>query len=224
MSKNPILLPQITEPVVVENCQPQKYYLISTGDMTVRISPATWSKIREHYARTLGDNPALNVINYELYLNREKSYKLISIVRENYGMDIKLNILEMATRKNHIVDYKKDIINVESKEYHDKKIKYFEENRAACNERSRRHYYAKKQAMQENVGTKPEASWRLSEVTKEEVVEEVKQEAPKSDFNMEMMAFLTSMVDTEKLNAKKEELKKMQEKCNLMQKMLDFFS
>ena len=218
MSKTTYLLPQITEPVVVDNCHPQKYYLISNGNISIRVTPNTWSKLRDHYARNMKNNPTQEFINFDMYLNGEKQFKLTAIHRDNYGMNIKLHITDVKTDEKHIIDFKKDVINVESKEYHEKKQKYFEENREINKERSKRHYYAKKQQMQQ---TSQNVSWRQQE-TKEETIQEKKEEnAPQSDF---MMAFLSSIVDTNKLNEKREELKKMQEKCNMLQKMLDIFS
>lgn len=222
MSKTTYLLPQITEPVVVDNCHPQKYYLISNGNISIRVTPSTWSKLRDHYARNMKNNPTQEFINFDLFLNGEKQFKLTAIHRDNYGMNIKLHITDVKTDEKHIIDFKKDVINVESKEYHEKKQKYFEENREINKERSKRHYYAKKQQMQQASQETPQnVSWRQQE-TKEETIQEKKEEnAPQSDF---MMAFLSSIVDTNKLNEKREELKKMQEKCIMLQKMLDIFS
>ena len=222
MSKTTYLLPQITEPVVVENCHPQKYYLISNGNISVRVSPSTWCKLRDHYARNIKNNPTQEFINFDLFLNGEKQFKLTAIHRDNYGMNIKFHITDVKNDENHIIDFKKDVISVESQEYHNKKVKYFEENREINKERSKRHYYAKKQQMQQASQEAPQnVSWRQQE-TKEETIQEKKEEnAPQSDF---MMAFLSSIVDTNKLNEKREELKKMQDKCNMLQKMLDIFS
>lgn len=222
MSKTTYLLPQITEPVVVDNCHPQKYYLISNGNISIRVTPNTWSKLRDHYARNMKNNPTQEFINFDLFLNGDKQFKLTAIHRDNYGMNIKLHITDVKTDEKHIIDFKKDVINVESKEYHEKKQKYFEENREINKERSKRHYYAKKQQMQQaSQEASQNVSWRQQETNKETIQETKEENAPQSDF---MMAFLSSIVDTNKLNEKREELKKMQEKCKMLQKMLDIFS
>ena len=131
MSKSSVYLPRVSDPVVVENCHPQKYYLISTNDISIRVGSNIWSKIRDHYTRAMKDNPNQDFIPYELYLNKEKQFKMTGIERKNYGMEIKFHITDIISGTNYIIDFHKDIINVESREYHEKRKKYLEENKQA---------------------------------------------------------------------------------------------
>lgn len=213
MSKSSIYLPRVSDPVVVENCHPQKYYLISTNEFSIRVGSNIWSKIRDHYTRTMKDNPNQDFIPYELYLNKEKRFKMIGIERKNYGTEIKFHIMDILSSSNYIIDFHKDIINVESQEYHEKRKKYLEENRDAINERYRQQYQEKKLA---NQTVKKEVPVIIPET--------VKEESKDMGISMEMMALFSSIVDANKVAEKKKELESLKEKCNLMQKMLDIFS
>lgn len=213
MSKSSVYLPRVSDPVVVENCHPQKYYLISTNEISIRVGSNIWSKIRDHYTRAMKDNLNQDFIPYELYLNKEKRFKMTGIERKNYGSEIKFHITDIISGANYIIDFHKDIINVESQEYHEKRKKYLEENRDAINERYRQQYHEKKQTKQ---------------IVAEEIVQalpETPEEAPKQvGIPVEMMAFFSSIIDANKVAEKKRELASLKEKCDLMQKMLDIFS
>lgn len=159
------------------------------------------------------DNLNQDFIPYELYLNKEKRFKMTGIERKNYGSEIKFHITDIISGANYIIDFHKDIINVESQEYHEKRKKYLEENRDAINERYRQQYHEKKQTKQ---------------IVAEEIVQalpETPEEAPKQvGIPVEMMAFFSSIIDANKVAEKKRELASLKEKCDLMQKMLDIFS
>lgn len=218
MSKTSVFLPKISEPVIVENCHPKRFYLIANNEMSVKVGSNIWSKIRDLYARTLKDNPTQEFICYELYLNKEKSHKLTAIERKNFGTEIKFHIADCCARKDYVLDYQKDIIAVESKEYHEQRAKYLEENREEINARYRQQYQEKKKNTQKVISTTPES-----------VPETPKEESDVVNLNsfgvpVEMMALFSSLIDENKVAEKKRELENVMKNCGKLKKLLDLFS
>lgn len=218
MSKPSVFLPKVAEPVIVDNCHPKRYYLISNNDISIKVGSNIWSKIRDFYTRTLKDNPMQAFIPYELYLNKQRDYKLLGIERLNYDTEFKFYILDCNTRKEYVFDYKKDIIAVESQEYHDNRVKYLEENRDEINARYRQQYQEKKKNAQETMEVTPVSNPATS-----------KEESEALNLNsfgmpVEMMALFSSLIDENKVAEKKKEIDNVMKNCNKLKKLLDFFS
>ena len=218
MSKPSVFLPKVAEPVIVDNCHPKRYYLISNNDISIKVGSNIWSKIRDFYTRTLKDNPMQAFSPYELYLNKQRDYKLFGIERLNYDTEFKFYILDCNTRKEYVFDYKKDIIAVESQEYHDNRVKYLEENRDEINARYRQQYQEKKKNAQETMEVTPVSNPATS-----------KEESEALNLNsfgmpVEMMALFSSLIDENKVAEKKKEIDNVMKNCNKLKKLLDFFS
>lgn len=218
MSKPSVFLPKVAEPVIVDNCHPKRYYLISNNDISIKVGSNIWSKIRDFYTRTLKDNPMQAFIPYELYLNKQRDYKLFGIERLNYDTEFKFYILDCNTRKEYVFDYKKDIIAVESQEYHDNRVKYLEENRDEINARYRQQYQEKKKNAQETMEVTPVSNPATSREESEAL--------NLNSFGMpvEMMALFSSLIDENKVAEKKKEIDNVMKNCNKLKKLLDFFS
>lgn len=218
MSKTSVFLPKVAEPVIVENCHPKRYYLISNNDISIKVGSNIWSKIRDFYTRTLKDNPTQSFIPYDLYLNKQRDFKLYGIERLNYDTEFKFYILDCKTRKEHIFDYKKDVIAVESQEYHDNRMKYLEENRDEINARYRQQYQEKKNSQREEVQASPET---ISKTPSEET-----DTLNLNSFGMpvEMMALFSSLIDQNKVAEKKKEVENIMKNCGKLKKLLDLFA
>lgn len=218
MNKTSVFLPKVAEPVIVDNCHPKRYYLITNNDISIKVGSNIWSKIRDFYTRSMKDNPMQSFIPYELYLNKQRDFKLTGIERKNYGTEFMFYILDCNTRKEYVFDYKKDIIAVESQDYHDNRVKYLEINRDEINARYRQQYHEKKKNAQETA--------EVSQVSIPETSEDNSEAIKLDSFGvpMEMLALFSSLIDENKVAEKKKEIENIIKNCGKLKKMLDLFS
>lgn len=215
-SKTITRLPNIPVTITDENLvTPETYVRIENAKVTIPIATSKWQTIRDRFKTMIANNPESQIFNYDTYLEREKNHKLLFIESVNSGGDFVFNILDCNKNEVHKFSLNNDIAIIQSKAAEEKKLRYVEENKELIKERNRASYMRKKN----------------QEVTQEVKTETVNvQSAPTTNSNIasqvpgEVLTFLMSIVDHNKLAEVQNRLKSIKKEAQLLETVLNLSS
>ena len=191
---------------------PETYIRIENAEVTIPIATSKWQTIRDRFKTMAANNPESQIFNYDMYLQREKNHKLLFIENVNSGGDFILNILDCDTNEVYKFSLNNDIATIQSKAAEEKKLRYLEENKELIKERHRASYQRKKNLI-------------ASQETKIETVNV--QSAPSDNVNIasqvpgEVLTFLMSIVDHNKLAEVQNRLKSIKKEAQLLETVLN---
>jgi hypothetical protein len=194
---------------------PETYIRIENAEVTIPIATSKWQNIRDRFKTMVANNPESQIFNYDMYLEREKNHKLLFIENVNSGGDFVLNILDCNTNEVYKFSLNNDIATIQSKAAEEKKMRYLEENKDIIKARHRASYLKKKN----------------QKVTQEVKIETTNvQPAPNTNSNVasqvpgEVLTFLMSIVDHNKLAEVQNRLKSIKKEAQLLETVLNLSS
>lgn len=193
---------------------PDKYIRIENSDSSLMIAVSKWQTIRDRFKAMANENPNSRIFNYDIYLNREKTHKLLYIESVNSGGDFIFNILECESGTCHSFSINNDFAIIQSKAAKEKNERYIEENKELIKERNRASYNRRKKqnALQES----------KSETVNEQTDIPNKNNTYASRVPDDVLTFLMSIVDHNKLAEVKNRLASIKKEAELLESVLNF--
>ena len=193
---------------------PDKYIRIENSDSSLMIAVSKWQTIRDRFKAMANENPNSRIFNYDIYLNREKTHKLLYIESVNSGGDFIFNILECESGTCHSFSINNDFAIIQSKAAKEKNERYIEENKELIKERNRASYIRRKKqnALQES----------KSETVNEQIDIPNKNNTYASRVPDDVLTFLMSIVDHNKLAEVKNRLASIKKEAELLESVLNF--
>lgn len=191
---------------------PEIYIRFENTEATIPIATSKWQTIRDRFKTMVANNPEAQIFNYDMYLEREKNHKLLFIENVNSGGDFIFNVLDCDKNKVYKFSLNNDIATIQSKAAEEKRLRYNEENKELIKERNRVSYLKKKNQI-------------TSQETKIETVNE--QSVPSDNVNIasqvpgEVLTFLMSIVDHNKLAEVQNRLKSIKKEAQLLETVLN---
>ena len=193
---------------------PDKYIRIENSDSSLMIAVSKWQTIRDRFKAMANENPNSRIFNYDIYLNREKTHKLLYIESVNSGGDFIFNILECESGTCHSFSINNDFAIIQSKAAKEKNERYIEKNKELIKERNRASYIRRKKqnALQES----------KSETVNEQIDIPNKNNTYASRVPDDVLTFLMSIVDHNKLAEVKNRLASIKKEAELLESVLNF--
>ena len=193
---------------------PDKYIRIENSDSSLMIAVSKWQTIRDRFKAMANENPNSRIFNYDIYLNREKTHKLLYIESVNSGGDFIFNIIECESGTCHSFSINNDFAIIQSKAAKEKNERYIEENKELIKERNRASYNRRKKqnALQES----------KSETVNEQIDIPNKNNTYASRVPDDVLTFLMSIVDHNKLAEVKNRLASIKKEAELLESVINF--
>lgn len=193
---------------------PDKYIRIENSDSSLMIAVSKWQTIRDRFKAMANENPNSRIFNYDIYLNREKTHKLLYIESVNSGGDFIFNIIECESGTCHSFSINNDFAIIQSKAAKEKNERYIEKNKELIKERNRASYIRRKKqnALQES----------KSETVNEQIDIPNKNNTYASRVPDDVLTFLMSIVDHNKLAEVKNRLASIKKEAELLESVINF--
>ena len=193
---------------------PDKYIRIENSDSSLMIAVSKWQTIRDRFKAMANENPNSRIFNYDIYLNREKTHKLLYIESVNSGGDFIFNIIECESGTCHSFSINNDFAIIQSKAAKEKNERYIEKNEELIKERNRASYIRRKKqnALQES----------KSETVNEQIDIPNKNNTYASRVPDDVLTFLMSIVDHNKLAEVKNRLASIKKEAELLESVINF--
>ena len=193
---------------------PDRYIRIENSEGSLMIAVSKWQIIRDRFKAMANENPNSRIFNYDIYLNREKTHKLLYVESVNSGGDFIFNILECESGTCHSFSINNDFAIIQSKAAKEKNERYLEENKELIKERNRASYHRRKKQ------NAPQES--KSETVNEQTDIPNKNNTNASRVPDEVLTFLMSIVDHNKLAEVKNRLASIKKEAELLESVLNF--